>query len=1643
MDGVAKRIAERKLLIQRVEERIAAHGGPHVPRTVVGAVEKLWVHEHHDGRDEDEKKVSPRKGKQPGVKGWEEEDGLVVVLPNGRRMRGRFQGTWDQLLGQLEQLEKLLRLMIPPKSLKGSWTLRIPRFVQPKLPAHPSSIVPDLEPIPPFQYSARAEMPNRANFDVPLLPTDDLELAYDQVIDDQTKALLAGEKQEHEEMQGSDLDVARNQKSPKRRRPTRGSERLRNNKRRLKSERVQEENPKTAKEIADMVFGQQFRAPNLQKWDIVDHAREAAKMAAKLRRQHRTPKGGLPKFKMPKLTKIDQTGLNLSELPRGGENAAEDPLFSVREPCLEDFLPPMQAEPAWDENVSRSLILNAKDITRLQKQWLKRAESKFPAEPSGSRKNKDKKGARKGNVAPFRQHQSLPGLKRVDLPVEKGQALFSKGQQYAYVEFQQDMGDTPIIDFLQVGSSWSGVSCFGSSEIELHDVTNEGFVIYFKQHDQTAQNTSLFQLPLGEHDGKTSDESKGASENEDDKNDTSGGVFPCETDGEHTVVMWRALHSDWEMCGALTVEQSQSSSALHSGPCALKAIVCSWQPQKALANGYILEFPAKPLLAPPVWSSIQDEAEIQQLLADADFKTCSEYNPPPFPSDEIDTVCRRHMAESKRYKGFKAVIVFDCSPEMKMNDMWQRAKLIVRSFLSPGGGAARGLFAEDGELELVAFGVNEDGQALPKEYRFKLTSFDANALCEAQRWVAGLETVSKDLEPVGSAAWFEARLRSFGKDCQAVFFMTCRTSVVQSLSKPRRGSFARPFIHLVYLCQHERSQGESPLVYASEAFATSVCYVDFGFLNGPARLSAEHVEHPFCLDQAEECVVDEPNSIVEQTPEVTRIKSVWEKAVRDYDERYGAQQDAVRLHNRKILENAKTQHADRCAQRAAIQKETRDFVVREKGLRALWKWHNMACLVKKRESLTALNIFLAVASVRRVAETRKKIKEVKEIRDEALECASDALVAVFERAMVQIRKRSWINHTEQVQQVREENKRAIEEAREALALEMQERQEASRARKLQWNEATDKTNEQLRRLTEKRNERVREQNERLLMAAQEVYQRKLEAAKAKLHNPHLYGLWQAFKNKRRVLNELLLAHFGLPSEKCVRMLGGSGMPLVEDALTKIPAIQSHQSRVARWPLELEEKAHVLRIEQREWRILKEEFADAMLQLIEANGKLAPTGCGGPEANEKKQTSSTGALLKFQEGSSFTDQKEIEAQAAVFQAKLVAARKDAQALIRSIESKHSPAQVRGWKLLLEPSTTFGSVIGSKQARFQKDVAVARHVVDLLGFMDRIQLENEGQQTDSLWDDLESFADASETSTIKVALQVVIDQLQTSPVNVELLRTLRARLGVSLGPDAKAKAPKTSKSSVSIGPNGRKHTLRRGSQDSAAMFSSKNIPWSKFHVLDKLRASNQRALVTFRYWLKLSSAHLRAENLARESLAEDHFAKALADFERQNAEEFERERQEWQQRVVEPIAKRNAEREQQALHAQSQSMQNLKRNFDRLLKEAHVQYQSQIVQPIEDFNEMISKLTERTKAAKQELKLLELFRSKINDQMLKVRTTSNQLGGNNHSIGGASKILRRKIVPFEVLKPCLEESLKAQNISVGAASNHAIKRRNQTG
>eukprot|EP00516_Mucochytrium_quahogii_P000531 CAMPEP_0203753480 /NCGR_PEP_ID=MMETSP0098-20131031/7235_1 /ASSEMBLY_ACC=CAM_ASM_000208 /TAXON_ID=96639 /ORGANISM=" , Strain NY0313808BC1" /LENGTH=1418 /DNA_ID=CAMNT_0050644095 /DNA_START=2625 /DNA_END=6878 /DNA_ORIENTATION=- len=1120
----------------------------------------------------------------------------------------------------------------------------------------------------------------------------------------------------------------------------------------------------------------------------------------------------------------------------------EDSHVNKREPRLDDFLVDLQPEPTWSEDRSRNLMLNSQDIATIHSAWGKRI-----------RKNTTTQSV---SPLPFKQIENLPGIHRERFPMELGHTVFSPGQQYSFVELQTDLGEAPLIDFVRIGNSVENACDL--DQIEVHDVTSNGFILRLQHNSSSAiAATSCFSLT---------------------ENDTDAPVIK---------VWWRALHESWGLCGAVACNEASQ---------------WEWHPRQALGSGFILDYPMKPLLIPPMWDSEQNQREIDYLVQKAELSQVEPYCPPVYPKEREAEVVQRYSqhVESIRYCDYKATILVDCSSSMLDNSVWQRTKYMLRCFLNPDMDHAKAVFGNRGMLHLVA----TSGKT------FNLETFDEPSLAAAQRWVASLDTICST----------EVVFLPVPEDIPVVHILSNNADFLQDANH----RFRAKQTHLVLLTANGRTHSNDGNYVLVDFSSLEIDYEnDFPFL---------------CLDDA---VVDKsfPSNAELARIELEKIGNDWKDQVEAYNKVYAEREEEIRKSNRARLDEAKREHVSRQKQRTEFCKSAREAAEHEKVNRALWRWQNLAALCEKRDRLTALNMFLAVASNRKISRHRKKTQQAAAERAIAQSCALEAMTLVMERVMIDASRKQWMEHTARVRDIRLQNAAVTQRAKEL----MEKTKQTSSGKFV-------------------KNTQLAEHNECLLMAAEEEYQRRILKFTRRMGvNPALKVICRAARAKARVMHQLLSGYFGIVSGESSLDVPQNPKHVLENFLP----LKSHQARCLGWKQEMFDKQDLQRTEAHLWKVRRHEMLE---KLVTVRAKFVEE-----EKQEELEKCDTAR-------SEYSDQMSVVQ--SEFDNRLSLFEHDVQSLVSSLEV--NDIITRGWRLMLLPAPFTKSF-----RTFQSAVVNSHLMISLLDFMTRIEKEYEdGVRDEALISDLEDFpVDNVFLSGIKF----------DDSVNMELLRTIRARIGAGGLPGGKTR-------------KGNKH--RKNLKQRTNSLVSK--PWSSFLLSEKLHASNVRKRQRMLEWFVVVTGHLEAENHARNMLARFRFNVAIQKVKRHNSQLVAEEEAEFEAKVANRIREQNRKKQLLAKEQYEEMVNSLTLETRRKLESAQERYQSEVVTPLETFNSAIEHHCTKAKAAKAELKLLTHFK----EQLVIHRKQSK----------GKSK----SIVPVQILRSSLTAAFATRNQVAGSGA-----------
>lgn len=549
---------------------------------------------------------------------------------------------------------------------------------------------------------------------------------------------------------------------------------------------------------------------------------------------------------------------------------------------------------------------------------------------------------------------------------------------------------------------------------------------------------------------------------------------------------------------------------------------------------------------------------------------------------------------------------------------------------------AERLFGRGGRLRLVA----RDGAA------FELESTDKAHIAEAQRWIASLDT-GDDETPRG----LQARVLSL---CAEGCF-----DAVHVLTSSEPAFALPPSAHLVSLDEDDDEDGAAALDVSEARHSTS---------DGDMAAAQE-------------------------------VEAAWKRRKVAYDEEYATEEERLRQHNRTVLRQVRDVHEQATAERALRAAALHDRGAREEANRALWRWHMLAGLYRKRQGMVRLNLFLAVAGAKRVVAAQEATRRRQLAKRATQSVVADALVNIFERTMVEVSRRSWIKHAEAVREVRQANEDAARRAERARDAELERRAKAQQGRRERLSDATAR----LDALFQSKREKVREENERRLMRAEEAFQTRL----LEVSRPFLVGVQSAARHKKAALAQLLADVFGLAAAPS--KVPRDPARMLED----FAPLRSHQERTAGWRGELQDRACAEQIEAKEWRLRKEQYIE---RVTAVHRKAA-----AQEHEHERQQCAAG------EGALVAASAHAQAR---FEAAIAAMLEQAKSRAQEVEaSQGRGVRAQGWRFLL-----LDSPFTKDALPFREMAQHSRAVVRVLSVLDRLQADEAGMDVQGVVGDV---------------------------------------------------------------------------------------------------------------------------------------------------------------------------------------------------------------------------------------------------------------------------------------------------------------------
>lgn len=284
-------------------------------------------------------------------------------------------------------------------------------------------------------------------------------------------------------------------------------------------------------------------------------------------------------------------------------------------------------------------------------------------------------------------------------------------------------------------------------------------------------------------------------------------------------------------------------------------------------------------------------------------------------------------------RGYHAGIIIDCNPRMLQNEYWHHVLFTLRKFLKVHG---KRVFGHGGKLTLAC-----------KSSVFTVSNISSPQQLEnAQRWVARLSTLPDDDDVrLGDAV----------------------LGIVET---------------------HQILPLDALHIFSNSPFQAAKLTANLAVPVHPIEMiGGTNGERELVLN------LDDAETFPENLEEVTQK---WQAQVDAYTQAYCIEEEEIRQRNRAKLAAANAKLTEKSQQRQVWAKEAHRAREEELKCRAIWRWNNLAILYQKYQSLTALNQFMAVASVKAILKHR-----------EAQSVATGILSEVFERSMVQVAKSSW------------------------------------------------------------------------------------------------------------------------------------------------------------------------------------------------------------------------------------------------------------------------------------------------------------------------------------------------------------------------------------------------------------------------------------------------------------------------------------------------------------------------------------------------------------------------------------------------------------------------------------------------------------
>jgi len=175
----------------------------------------------------------------------------------------------------------------------------------------------------------------------------------------------------------------------------------------------------------------------------------------------------------------------------------------------------------------------------------------------------------------------------------------------------------------------------------------------------------------------------------------AGFIVEASPSHEKVTLLFRALHADWAKC---------------SNEFGLS-------PKQAIASGFIVDFPMKPIELASLPSDKETKKKMEDIMKRVGLRQMRPHKPPRFPYHEL----------KESFHNFHAVIVLDDHSDMLKEEHWQHSKFLLRKFIET---QAKTLFGNNGSLTII---TSSDSRKL---HRFD----DWNEIEEVKAWIARLQT---------------------------------------------------------------------------------------------------------------------------------------------------------------------------------------------------------------------------------------------------------------------------------------------------------------------------------------------------------------------------------------------------------------------------------------------------------------------------------------------------------------------------------------------------------------------------------------------------------------------------------------------------------------------------------------------------------------------------------------------------------------------------------------------------------------------------------------------------------------------------------------------------------------------------------------